>query len=383
MGVPSSVLVGSIQHRTDRPKPWRARFHGPDGRQRSKSFTRKVDAERWLRAELGKLDKGEWLDPNAGRITVAEWSETWLRGLTLKPKTRAGYESILRSRVLPTFADNQLRQVTPAAVREWMAAMAAEVGPARIRQARQLLHQMLEVAVADELIARNPTKRVKAPSVRPRRQLFLTAEQVSRLADACEQRQRGAGVLIRFLAYTGLRWGEAVALRRSVVNLDRRRVRVKESATEVAGRLEWGSPKTHETRTVILPGFLADRLAAHVKGMEADHLVFTAPRGGPLRSSNFRRDVWAKACEVSEMPEGFLVHDLRDTAASLAISAGASIKAVQRMLGHASAKMTLDTYGSLFEEDLEDLADRLDARFREADVAHTRPSDDNVVHFPR
>jgi integrase len=342
-----------------------------------------VDAERWLRAELGKLDKGEWLDPKAGRITVADWSRIWLRGLTLKPKTRAGYESVLRSRVLPTFADHQLRQITPAAVREWMATMAEEVGPARIRQARQLLSQMLEVAAADGLIARNPTARVKAPTVRPRRQLFLTAEQVSRLADACEARQLGTGVLVRFLAYTGLRWGEAVALRRSAINFDRRRVRVKESATEVAGNLEWGSPKTHETRTVILPGFLADRLSAHVEDMSPDQLVFTAPHDGPLRTSNFRRDVWAKACEASRIPEGLLVHDLRDTAASLAISAGASINAVQRMLGHASAKMTLDTYGSLFDEDLEDLADRLDERFREADVTHTRPSDDKVVHFPR
>jgi integrase len=117
--------------------------------------------------------------------------------------------------------------------------------------------------------------------------------------------------------------------------------------------------------------------------MSPDQLVFTAPHDGPLRTSNFRRDVWAKACEASRIPEGLLVHDLRDTAASLAISAGASINAVQRMLGHASAKMTLDTYGSLFDEDLEDLADRLDERFREADVTHTRPSDDKVVHFPR
>ncbi len=375
--------MGSIQHRADRPKPWRARFHGPDGRQHSRSFVRKVDAERWLRAELGKLDKGEWLDPKAGRITVAEWSETWLRGITLKPKTRAGYVSVLRSRVLPTFGEYQLRQVTPATVREWMAAMAEEVGPARVRQARQLLHQMLEVAVADGLIARNPTARIKAPTVRPRRQLFLAAEQVSRLANACEERQAGTGVLVRFLAYTGLRWGEAVALRRSAISLDRRRVRVKESATEVAGHLEWGSPKTYETRTVILPGFLAARLAAHVDGMAAEDLVFTAPHGGPLRTSNFRRDVWARAGVESRMPPGLLVHDLRDTAASLAISAVASIKAVQRMLGHASAKMTLDTYGSLFEEDREDLADRLDDRFREADVTHTRPSDDRVLRFPR
>jgi integrase len=83
------------------------------------------------------------------------------------------------------------------------------------------------------------------------------------------------------------------------------------------------------------------------------------------------------------LPVGFgFVHDLRDTAASLAISAGASIKAVPRMLGHASAKTTLDTYGSLFEEDLEDLADRLNDPLRDADVAHTRPRDEKLVHFP-
>ena len=375
--------MGSIQHRGDRTKPWRARFNGPDGRQRSKSFERKVDAERWLRAELGKLDRGEWLDPQAGRLTVGEWSDIWLKGLTLKPKTKAGYESILRSRVLPMFGDHQLRQVTPAEIRAWMSDMAEEVGPARVRQARQLLYQMMETAVIDELIGRNPVARVTAPSVRPRRQLFLSAQEVTLLADVCEERQAGAGTLVRFLAYTGLRWGEAVALTRSDIRTSKRRVRVARSATEVSGRLEWGTPKTHEARTVVLPAFLADRLEEHIEGLNAEALVFTAPRGGPLRTSNFRRDVWAKACEKSGMPEGLLVHDLRDTAASLAISAGASIKAVQRMLGHASAKMTLDTYGSLFEEDLEELAERLDSRFRDSDVAPAWPERSEITHLPR
>ena len=377
---------GSIQKRKDRPdKPYRARYWAPDGKQKSKSFAKKTDAQLWLRNELGKLDSGEWLDPKAGAVTVREWSETWLHGLTgKKPKTLSGYESILRSRLLPKFGDHQLRQVTPAGVRSWMAEMAAEgLSPASIRQQRQVLHAMLEVGVADGLLGRNPIAHVKAPSVSRRRQLFLTAEQLARLADACEERQEGAGVLVRFLGYSGLRWGEAVALRRSAINLDRRRVRVKESATEVGGKLEWGTPKTHEARSVILPAFLCTRLASHVDGMSPNDLVFRASRGGPLRSSNFRRDVWTAACEESGMPEGLLVHDLRDTAASLAISAGASIKAVQRMLGHASASMTLDVYASLFEEDLEELADRLDAKFAAADVTPTRPQDDKVVHLPR
>jgi integrase len=111
-------------------------------------------------------------------------------------------------------------------------------------------------------------------------------------------------------------------------------------------------------RTVIVPRFVVEGL-----GEPDDGLVFTAPRGGPLRHSNFTRGVWVPACETAQMPKGLLIHDLRDTAASLAISAGASIKAVERMLGHASAAMTLDTYRSLFDEVLEDLADRMEQRY--------------------
>ena len=67
-------MRGSIQHRPDRPSPWRARYYGPDRRQRSKSFDRKIDAERWLSSELAKLDRGEWIDPELGRITWADYS---------------------------------------------------------------------------------------------------------------------------------------------------------------------------------------------------------------------------------------------------------------------------------------------------------------------
>jgi integrase len=379
-------MDGSIQKRKDRPaRPYRARYSGPDGKQRSKSFAKKGDAERWLRRELGKLDSGDWLDPKSGQITLRDWSEIWLHGLTdPKAKTLAGYESLLRSRVLPEFGDHQLRQVTPAAVRAWMAEMSKEgLSPARIRQARQVLHQMFEQAVDDGLVARNPTTRVKAPTVRPRRQLFLSAEEVSRLADACEKRQDGAGVLVRFLSYSGLRWGEAVALKRSSITRKGCHVRVKEAATEIGGKLDFGTPKTHEARTVILPAFVADRLESHIEGMPKDGLVFTAPQGGPLRTSNFRRSVWTDACEEADMPDGLLIHDLRDTAASLMISSGASIKAVQRALGHASAAMTLNVYGGLFEEDLEDLASRLDERFAAADQTPTRPDDQNVAYLPR
>lgn len=378
-------MNGSIQHRPDRPKPWRARYRGGDGRQHSRAFARKVEAEKWLRAELARLDQGSWVDPTAGAVQFGDYSQSWLAGLhDVKPKTRAGYESLLRSRVLPDFAGAKLSGITPEAVRGWVAAMAGEgLSAARIRQARQVLHAVLEQAVADGRLVRNPVDRVKAPTVRPRRQNFLTAEQVAALADAAEARQPGAGVLLRFLAYSGLRWGEAVALRVGAVSVERRRVRVRESATEVGGKLIFGAPKTHETRVVIVPGFVMDRLARRLDGKPPETLVFTAPQGGPLRVSNFRRSVWQPAVAAAGLPADLVPHDLRDTAASLMISAGASIKAVQRALGHASAKMTLDTYGSLFEDDLEQLADRLEERFAQADVAQTWPKTAEILHFPR
>jgi integrase len=106
-------------------------------------------------------------------------------------------------------------------------------------------------------------------------------------------------------------------------------------------------------------------------------LMFPAPSGGPLRSSNFRRHVWIPAVEAAAgVPEGLRVHDLRHTAASLAISSGAPIKAIQRMLGHKSAAMTLDRYGHLYEGELEELADRLHSKYADATPAS------NVTSLP-
>ena len=348
---------------------WRARYRAPDGKVRSKSFRRKVDADAWLAEQKMGMRRGQWVDPSAGDVVFGEWARAWLRGLDLKPSTRANYESNLRARVFPRFESVPISKISPASVRSWMSDLREDgLSAASIRQARQTLYASLEVAVVDGVLARNPVDVVKPPAVRARRQLFLTADELSRLAAACEDRQPTMGGLVMLLGWSGLRWGEGAALRGSRVKVDRRRIKVAEAVTEVSGRLEWGTPKTHESRVVVVPRFVVEDLPA----VAPDDLIFTAPQGGPLRTGNFRRDVWHPACRAAGMPEGLLVHDLRDTAAALMIASGASIKAVQRSLGHASAKMTLDTYGGLFEDDLEDLADRLEARYVE-DVGNVLP----------
>jgi integrase len=149
--------------------------------------------------------------------------------------------------------------------------------------------------------------------VRRREQRFLTAEQVTSLALAAESTQEGAGLVVDTLAWVGMRWGELVALRRSGVHLLRRRMEIAEAATELGSGLSWGAPKTHEQRLVTMPAFLADRLATRLGDIPDDGLDFTAPKGGPLRSSPFRQHVWVPALEAAGLGQ-LRIHDLRATA---------------------------------------------------------------------
>ena len=122
-----------------------------------------------------------------------------------------------------------------------------------------------------------------------------------------------------------------------------------------------------------MPKFLVEMVAAHVAGQDVDDLIFTSPRGGPLRNRNERGRWFDQAAESIGVPE-LTPHGLRHTAASMAISAGASVLSVQRMLGHSSATVTLDVYSSLFEDDLDEVAERLDRMHDAAHVPNVFPS---------
>jgi integrase len=172
-------------------------------------------------------------------------------------------------------------------------------------------------------------------------------------------------MVVLVLAYCGLRWCEMAALRVTSIDFLRRRLVVAEAMTEVHGHLVWGTPKSHEARSVPIPRTLIDDLATQVAGKVRDDLVFTTATGAPLRNRNARRS-WFNDAAVAIGEPGLTPHELRHTAASLAVSAGANVKAVQAMLGHASAAMTLDTYADLFDDDLDAVADRLDAVIRAA-----------------
>lgn len=174
-----------------------------------------------------------------------------------------------------------------------------------------------------------------------------------------------------------MRWGEATALRVCDADLARRRIDVRRAFSDVGGHVVLGTPKSHLSRTVPLPRFLARELAAAITGKNADDLVFTMPGGSIVRLSNWRGAVFLPARTRAELSSRFRIHDLRHTAASLMIQAGYPPKMLQEIMGHASITTTLDLYGHLYPGDMDRYADRLDDAADEASKAKIRPDDED------
>jgi integrase len=268
---------------------WRARWRDPAGRQRTRSFARKVDAERFLLGVEDAKLRGAYVDPAAGKVNFGEWAERWYKTTAgLKPSTRHTYRQLLDYQILPTFEKATLAGVDMLLVREWLAALVeAELSPSRIRNAHQVLSQVLTTAVEANRLARNPAKGVRLPRIVRREMHFLTAAQVEQLAAAITM---PFPLLVRFDAYTGLRAGELAALRVGRLDLLRGACEVVESATEVDNKLVWGVTKTYERRRVRLPRFLCEQVGIYLadRPHAPDDLVFTMLQGGPLRGAEVR-----------------------------------------------------------------------------------------------
>ncbi|KJL44994.1 site-specific integrase [Microbacterium trichothecenolyticum] len=355
--------MGSVEsYDTAKGRRYRVRYRTPNNRQTDKrGFRTKRDAEEFLAGVETLKATGEFVSSTHSRILVRDWAQVWLSSLVnLKPTTRSGYEYTLGKHILPRWGSHRLGDISHAQVQHWVSELSQQLAASTVRQVYHVLASMLKFAVRDRKLTRNPAEDIKLPRITKRRRGYLTHEQVAVLVEAAAD----WGDLLATLAYTGLRWGELAALRVKNVDLAHRRLSIVESVSEIGGTLAWGTPKSDESRVVVAPSFLVAPLKRRMTGKRGDDLVFTTLTGTPMRNNNFRHRVFNPAlAKVREQDPLFPVvtpHDLRHTAASLAVSAGANVKAVQRMLGHASAAMTLDVYADLFDEDLNAVSDALD-----------------------
>jgi integrase len=279
--------------------------------------------------------------------------------------TKHDYRELLDGYVIPRWGDWQVGAIQWRDVSEWIDVLVTEpgkrgkvLGPARITKIYRVFGMVMKRAVQTGRIAASPAAEHELPRLpEDDEHVYLTHEQLERLADAAGEYRR----LVLVLGYCGIRWAEASAITAGRLNIDTRRIRIVQNYTDVRGELALGPVKNHERRSVPLPRSFAEELRDLTDGRAPDALVFTAPEGGPLRYSNFRHRVFDPAVKAAGLGGlGITPHKLRHTAASLAIAAGADVKVVQLMLGHKSAAMTLDVYGHLWPDRLDEVADALD-----------------------
>lgn len=244
--------------------------------------------------------------------------------------------------------------LTKTFIREWAANLSTTMAAASVHKIFTVLRQVLAMAVDENRLVVNPAESIELPGVAELEQRFLTLEQLHRLADESGDHR----ALVYVLGTCGLRFGEVAELRWKDVDLHKMTIRVSRSVALVNNKFEEGTPKSGKARTVSLSAFVAELLSAG----QADSLVFPDSAGGRMRGTNVRRRWWADAVaaagifprtEGEKIVYAFKLHELRHTAASLAIQAGANIKALQNMLGHESAGLTLDRYGHLYPSDVD------------------------------
>lgn len=315
---------------------WRARWRGPDGRQREKWFERKLDAERYV-AEVTlngrrvtsneRVDRllTQWLAANRGRYA---------------PKTQAAYEGIVR-RVTAALGNVRVDQLTARQIQQAVAAWQAEgLSPARIQQFTILLGQAIDSTEPTY----NPVRAVKLPTGRSTPRRSLTPAEADAAVARLPERYRTFGA---FLNLTGARWAEACGLTWGQVDLDRRRVTIDRSLSQVNGKLHPRSTKSGRARVVPIPQELAEALLTQVNSRQPAALVFTAPRGGPLRYDVWVRHVW------EPLGLGVGVHALRGAAITRFLEAGVPPHVVMAIVGHADPRLTMAIYASVNDRALD------------------------------
>ncbi len=383
---------------------WQASYvHPPSVGKRHtapRSFHTKGDANEWLNNEATLIAKGTWEPPRVRAeraaadaveqqvLTFGAFALSYLEGRhDLRATTRASYTTALHKHLIPTFGPMALDEVDGPAVRAWFASYGRKTPTARAH-AYALLKQIMDAAVEDELLPRNPCRiKAGARAKTKREPEVLTLDELLRLADAMPAKFRALALLSGFC---GLRFGEAVALRRRDVDLKNKTVVVTRTFIRADHAKATNEPKTNAgRRTVAMPDIVVDALRQHLKDVGIaggrDALVFPGANGELLAPSalygrsprierrgtkRYRKSGYGFYAAREEIGRPSLHwHDLRRTAATLGAQNGATVKEMQARLGHSTPAMALHYQGASAERDRA-LADRIQAQVD--DVRHGR-----------
>lgn len=374
---------------------YRARYVGPDGSEKSKSFPdgKKRLAEKWLSAIETDMTRGQYTDPKSMQITFRLYAEKWLDTKTSSPMTRKELGRRLRLHVYPALGSRPIGTFRPEHIRELLAVLEAKPGVSA-SYARNIfadVQSVLSAAVDDTLLSRNPcsARTVRRPKPDAHPVTPWTFAQVSAVRAALLDRYQA---MVDVAAGCGLRQGEVFGLAEDAIDMNGRTLHVVRQIKHVEGHPVFALPKGGKKRDVPLPDSVAEALRGHMDACKpveitlpwdvpegpkvSARLIFTAEQGGMVWRSNFNGKEWKPALAVAgliasadddgkyESAREHGMHALRHFYASALLDAGENIKAVSEYMGHADPALTLRVYAHLMPDSRERARRTIDTLFQ-------------------
>lgn len=347
---------------------WRGSYRDEAGKQHTKSFKRQVDAKRWVATEEAKVVRGDWIDPSAGKVTFAAFYSDWAPRQVWLSSTRENADLATAG---VTFGHMQLRSIRRSHIEAWVKSMAARLAASTIDTRFTIVRGVFRAALADRLIASDPTAGVVLPRKRKAEAAMRipTHADVAKLLHAAEPTNRpksrpGFTAYVALCAFAGLRRGEALGVQVGDIDFLARTLRVTrqlqrakaadaeagKDLVEAAGGITVvvRSPKYESERTIYLPDELLAILSEHVRQHTStgEPYRWLFDEDGKPWHDNLVDYRWRST--RTDAGTAHKLHDLRHYFASGLIAAGCDVVTVQRAMGHASATTTLSTYAHLW-----------------------------------
>lgn len=362
---------------------WYARWRDPEGRQRSKTFRRRVDADRFVTRIAADVYGGAYMDPDAGTVTFEQYAKEWLAAQTFDESTRQATEIRLRLHVFPVIGRHRLRDVKPLTIQAWLRGLD---GLARTYQ-RVIFSNVSSIfsaAVDDDRIRRNPCRAgsVRPPRIEPRKVEPWTPEQVLAVRAALPERYQ---IVATIGAGLGLRQGEVFGLSPEDVDFLRGLVMVRRQVKLVHDKQVFALPKNRKTRQVPLPAWVMDALAEYLTRFPARTielpedvtdgdalsvpLVVTTRESRAISRGYFNQRLWKPALVAAGLAptRSNGMQALRHFYASVQLEGGTNIRALSDYLGHGDPGFTLRIYTHLMPSSTDAARRAVDDVFRPVD----------------
>ncbi|MGW6197024.1 tyrosine-type recombinase/integrase [Kribbella sp. NPDC055110] len=381
------------EKRWGRGKRWLAVWTDPQGKERSRAFETKAQALRHANGMETDRDRGDYLDPNAGKVRLDEIWPRWMASRKVDPASTIQYESKWRLHIQPLFGRRMVKSILPSEIAAWLTELLSVYGPSTARAAFLVLNGCLELAVADELIKKNPAqaKIVKKPRRQFSKVVAWADATVERIVEAHPEQFK----LIPIIGSSaGLRQGELFGLALEDFDFDEQVLRIRRQVKRLRNRFVFALPKNDQERIVPMSPILAAAVKDHVErfgtktmslpwedldGEIQDHsLMFIWSDGRHLRADLYNLVVWKPALVAAgvlpppvkdargrrhyKKDRTVGLHALRHYYASITLADGVNIKELSEYLGHADPGFTLQMYTHLLPSSYDRARQAIDRR---------------------